>query len=178
MFPTIQYLPCYTCKEEFENYFHFHRKKEHPSNKVCRYFKKKACIFEADICWYRHETKAEELRNANISKLHCNECGLEFVEKVELRKHMKKKHAISVARCWNFKDGNCNLANESCWFLHEEESPQMEENVTLEEAQQEESVFREATEKTPPDQMGQLIKIIAQLTLKVENLEKMALSTK
>ena len=43
---------CYTCKEEFKNYFHLmnHRKKEHPSTKVCRFFLKQACIFEADEC--------------------------------------------------------------------------------------------------------------------------------
>ena len=47
---------CYTCKKEFESYFHLmnHRKVEHPSNKVCRYFRKKVCIFEAGECWYSH----------------------------------------------------------------------------------------------------------------------------
>ena len=40
-----------------------------------------------------------------------------------------------------------------------------------------ESVFCEAKEKTPPDQMSHLIKIITKLSLKVENLEKIAWKT-
>ena len=67
-------------------------------------------------------------------------------------------------------------ANGSCWFIHEENSPDKEDDVTMEEAPEttNNSVFHEAMQKTPPDQMSQLITIITKLTLKVENLEKMA----
>ena len=112
----------------------------------------------------------------NTEKIQCNKCELEFKERSELRIHMKKTHASTVARCWKFKDGNCNLSNGSCWFIHEENSPHKENDVTMEEAPEttNNSVFHEAMQKTPPDQMSQLITIITKLTLKVENLEKMA----
>ena len=68
--------------------------------------------------------------------------------------------------------------------MHEEkpnkgnESPD-EEEITLEEANDDTtSVFHEDMEKTPPDQMSQLVEIIKKLTIKVENLEKMAQNSK
>ena len=186
---------CYTCKNEFKSYFHLmnHRNKEHPSNKVCRYFKDKACIFEADICWYRHESKAEELiADANISKFqfneqggqkdyNCNKCAKHFAGNSDLMKHNKQKHTEIVARCRNFKDGNCTRTQESCWFLHDEKfkNTNDDDGVTVEELNESkeavsESDFCEVKEKSPPDQMSHLIKIIAELSLKVEHLEKMA----
>ena len=51
---------CYTCKKEFESYWHLmnHRREEHPSNRVCRYFKLGSCDFDDGECWYKHTTKS------------------------------------------------------------------------------------------------------------------------
>ena len=36
-----------------------HRKKEHPSDKLCRYFKDGKCSFSASECWYAHGNQAQ-----------------------------------------------------------------------------------------------------------------------
>jgi hypothetical protein len=54
-----------------------------------------------------------------------------------------------------------------------------EEEITLEEDKvTTNSDFREDMEKTPPDQMSQLVEIIKKLTIKVEHLEKLAQNIK
>ena len=85
-----------------------------------------------------------------------------------------------MARCRNFKEGNWNWTQESCWFLHDVKAKDTfdEDGVTVEELNDSNKaandlVFREAKEKGPPDQKNQLIKIITELSSKVENLEKM-----
>ena len=170
---------CYTCKKEFDNYFHLmnHRKEEHPSNKVCRFFKEQACIFEAIECWYKHDINTD-LGAGNDYP--CNKCTKLFVGNSNLMKHNKLEHTATVARCRNFKEGNCKRTQESCWFLHDEKAKYTldEDEVTVEELNDsneaaKDSFFCEAREKSPPDQMSQLIKIITKLSLKVENLEKM-----
>ena len=99
-------------------------------------------------------------------------------------KHTKRFHPLTVAKCRNYKTGNCNLADNDCWFMHEakqnkdKESPD-EEEINLEEANvNTDSVFHKVMEKTPPDQMSQLVDIIKKLTIKVENLEKMTQNIK
>ena len=105
---------CYTCKREFESYFHLmnHRKTEHPLYKVCCYFRKKVCIFEAGECWYSHGIQEEDVLKENDSKISCNGCEKEFVQKQELMKHTKKFHPSTVAKCRNYKTGKCNLTDE------------------------------------------------------------------
>ena len=60
---------CYTCKKEFYGYFELmaHRNYEHPSNKVCRYFKRDECIFSSEKCWYKHTTQSENDREKQVS---------------------------------------------------------------------------------------------------------------
>ena len=93
---------------------------------------------------------------------------------------MKTEHIRTLGKCRDFALGKCESTSESCWFLHDENVEQLldEEEMIVEEDEEtnkfcNESVFQEAKEKTPPDQMSQLIKIITSLALKVENLEKM-----
>ena len=56
----IKIIHCYTCKEEFSSYWNLmnHRRQMHPSNRICRYFLKNACIHGVN-CWYRHDEPME-----------------------------------------------------------------------------------------------------------------------
>ena len=73
-----------------------HRKSQHPSQKKCRYFKLNACDFDAETCWYRHESNKKE-GEENIVVCHsCKDCDDEFVSKSELMKHRKRMHKSKV----------------------------------------------------------------------------------
>ena len=53
---------CFTCKIEFNSYWTLmnHRREEHPSKKICRYYLKQECLFSSKKCWYKHEEKNSE----------------------------------------------------------------------------------------------------------------------
>ena len=78
-----------------------HRKLEHPSKKICRYFLKQECVFDAESCWYVHKTE-----NINNEGDTCNECGLFFEDRNNFMKHKKNLHVDQVAKCVNFINGN------------------------------------------------------------------------
>ena len=173
----------YTCDKEFRNYFHLmnHRKEEHPSNKICRYFLLKSCIWEASACWYKHENKTEEMETESSHESSCDQCEKRFVGNKDLRMHMKNQHTSLVARCRKFRAGICELTSTSCWFLHEQEAKKGEEQKEEEEMISKEadnlnsdSVFCEATNKTPPDLMNHILEMITKLSVQVNNLEKIA----
>jgi hypothetical protein len=99
-----------------------HRKAEHSSSKMCRYFRKKMCDFDQDSCWYSHATESsEDLHEDGVSGNDCNQCGKVFKTKSDLMKHILAEHKKRVAKCRNFLQGNCNLDEMSCWFIHDEE---------------------------------------------------------
>ena len=84
-------LECYTCRSEFRSYHDLmnHRKEEHPSHKVCRYFLKGMCNFNSEECWYLHEDRSgSEMSHDNFQ---CPVCKNGFMSKHDLMEH-KKKH--------------------------------------------------------------------------------------
>ena len=96
-----------------------HRKLEHPSNKRCRHFRKGECIFDSETCWYRHGTREEVNTEEFESSKGCNECGYKSAQKSSMMTHMKKEHSQLVPKCRKFLQGNCELSNEFCCFVHE-----------------------------------------------------------
>ena len=98
---------CYTCKNKFKSYWHLmnHRKREHPSNKRCRYFLQNECVFDEMDCWYKH-VNVHEYDEMSF-KFECNECENEFLHKSELMKHKKDKHRNKVSICKDFLKGKC-----------------------------------------------------------------------
>ena len=165
---------CYTCKKDFKSYWHLmnHRKLEHPSNKVCRYFLKQECDFDSKDCWYSHEDVASIVERNQCSEFKCNVCEKKFENNSTLMKHKKMEHPDRVSKCKRFEQGKCNTNEQSCWFIHpsakiQNDGMEMEKETT-------ESVFREAQEKSPPDQMGNILNMISKLSFQVEQLEKMS----
>ena len=157
---------CYTCKQEFGNYWQLmnHRKKDHPSSKTCRYFKKDCCIFDEDTCWYRHSVKQTNFEENVVSDYPCKECDKLFGSRPELMKHKKQQHKESVSKCKDFIQGSCTLSTYSCWFLHEESG---DKNET-------EQVFHMDQDRIPPDYVQTVLEMIKNLSLQIEELKKNA----
>ena len=82
------------------------------------------------------------------------------------------EHPDRVSKCKRFEQGKCNTNEQSCWFIHpsakiQNDGMEMEKETT-------ELVFREAQEKSPPDQMGNILNMISKLSFQVEQLEKIS----
>ena len=161
---------CYTCKKEFPNYWQLmnHRKEEHPSNKICRYFKEDACQFTDVMCWYKHESKLAHKSQENLNlEYPCNICDEMFGTKSDLMRHKKHEHRQNIAKCRDFMQGKCAWNSSSCWFLHDDQEMEMEID--------DEQDFHKAQEKNPPDQISMMMKMIQKLSLQIEILEKKAM---
>ena len=161
---------CYTCKMEFSSYWFLmnHRKSEHPSTKICRYFKVDACDFDAETCWYKHENKNKPVPQE--FSLECKECDYKCSQKASLMKHVKTEHTESVPICRKFKQNKCELTDENCWFLHIDNP--VDNKLEEDQENTDSSDFCEAAEKAPPDQMNKLMNMIMKISLQVESLEK------
>ena len=158
-----------------------HRKLEHPSTKTCRFFLKNACIFQTDECWYKHQSITEAKTEFEGSTHDCKICDFKGAQKSDLMKHMKEHHPKSVAICRNYLQKNCDLPGSVCWFMHQERNDEVnkshEKHATSDEGSdlpgmvdgnndEKDSVFYKAQEKTPPDQMNQLIEVIKSLIVR------------
>ena len=99
----------------------------------------------------------------------CNVCENNFETRSTLMKHKKVSHPDRMSKCKRFKQGNCNEDEKSCWFIH----PSVvggNDSIEMEE----ESGFQEAQEKSPPDQMTNVLNMINRLSFQVEQLEKIS----
>ena len=170
--PSEQREICYTCENEFQGYFQLmnHRKIEHPSSKICRYFKTNSCLFDKNDCWYKHPSEEEVLKQIKQDELPCKECDKTFNEQKELREHMKVNHVGSVRNCRDYENGRCERSNAKCWFIHEEQTKQAD--IASSKVVNDEQVFPKVQENLPPDQFKQIMEMITKLSIKVKNLEE------
>ena len=149
-----------------------HRKTDHPSNRICRYFRNDECDFDAETCWYRHEVKTVPSGRKALPSFQCNECDDEFGSQSVLMTHKKAKHPDKISKCKDFSQGKCKEDGNTCWFEHPKEQSEAE---NMETETTNEPVFREAQEKTPPDQMAAIMMMIQRLSVQVEQLEKISM---
>ena len=173
--PRDQNETCYTCNQEFSSYRQLmnHRKLVHPSKKTCRYFLKQECVFDEDSCWYVHKKENTEKNEGVYFK--CDDCESIFPHTSELMKHKKQMHKSQVPECLYFLQGTCKRNNNTCWFLHKnEDSREVNENF---DEKIENLDFQKAEKKAPPDQMTVMMNRISNLSLKVEQLQKMRRET-
>ena len=112
----------------------------------------------------------EELVKENSSAFPCNQCESVFDSKMDIMKHLKAIHKCKVAKCRNFEQGNCNLPDLSCWFVHDEE--EIKSNLSNHINNDHEQVFQKAQEKTPPDHIVKIMDLIGKLTIQMDQLEK------
>ena len=164
--PRDQTETCYNCNQEFSSYKQLmnHRKLEHTS-------KKQECVFDEDSCWYVHKKENAD-RNEEVF---CDDCETIFTHTTELMRHKKQMHENQVPRCQYFLQGTCKRNNVTCCFLHKnEDSREVNENF---DEKIENLDFQKAEKKAPPDQMTVMMNRISNLSLKVEQLQKMRRET-
>ena len=177
--PSIYKETCYDCEEEFDGYYELmnHRKSKHPSTKTCRYFKKDACIFSSEVCWYRHGETLEVEQEKKCLELPCQYCSETFEKRKDLKMHMKRKHRELVSKCTDFENGKCQLKDYWCWFVHEDQAEECKTNKEKnlendsDKAETDNQVFQNTSEKMPPDQISQILKMVTELRLHVKNLD-------
>ena len=175
--PSESVEKCHTCRKEFESYWHLmnHRRTEHPSKRKCRYFLKNNCNFDGDTCWYRHEFESKVDEEKQTPNFPCNECDHAFEHRSDLMKHKKTFHPDKVSKCREFLLGKCNSDENNCWFAHKTEQRESEKMETDEETNKQ--VFHQDQEKTPPDQMKNILLMLNKLSFQVEQLEKISMKT-
>ena len=135
---------CFTCNQEFGSYLLLmnHRKSDHPSNKICRYYVKGDCIFDSTTCWYRHIDSSDVLTSQTFK---CVKCVNTFNNKVELESHTKDAHAMS---------------SENGLDKSEKENCNEDQNMD----------FPTPVEMKPPD-ISQVVEILQNLVLQVKNMQ-------
>ena len=80
-------------------------------------------------------------------------------------------HENQVPKCQYFLQGTCKRNNVTCWFLHKnEDSREVNENL---DEKIEDLDFQNTEKKAPPDQITTMMNMINNLSLKVEQLQKM-----
>ena len=129
--PTEYNEKCYTCKKEFSSYWHLmnHRKLEHASSKICRYFKLNKCIFDASDCWYKHPASSFTEKEVDLGHA-CDKCEKVFESKSDLMKHRKTEHGSVISKCRKFAQGNCDYTDSTCWFSHIEQNENLYDNTS------------------------------------------------
>ena len=59
----------------------------------------------------------------------CYICNENFESKTKMMLHRKKDHKNLVRLCHKYLEKNCMFQNKSCWFLHDEEVFESEDNL-------------------------------------------------
>ena len=59
----------------------------------------------------------------------CTFCGESFESKTELMVHRKTKHKSKVRMCTNFMQNNCKFESKACWYSHDEEEMDVDEDI-------------------------------------------------
>ena len=100
-----------------------HRKQKHLfAVAACQNNLNNKCRWSSEVCWWKHESKDS---NAETP---CFNCQKTFKTKGEMMLHRKKDHKSTVKMCSNFQQSRCRWSTSFCWFLHEEETMDIEYN--------------------------------------------------
>ena len=90
---------------------------------------------------------------------------------------MKRKHRELVSKCTDFENGKCQLKDYWCWFVHEDQAEECKTNKEKnlendsDKAETDNQVFQNTSEKMPPDQISQILKMVTELRLQVKSLD-------
>ena len=64
--------------------------------------------------------------DAENETIYCKFCDEIFVSLHDLMKHKKTNHREKVSLCDNFSNGSCIYGDENCWFVHENETEEID----------------------------------------------------
>ena len=130
-----------------------HRKLKHKDAiAVCKNNLIGRCPYTPEVCWWKHETHG----NMSREGISCYICSQSFPSLLDMMTHKKKNHRGAVRRCQNYLKDNCRFHSNFCWFLHEDERMEAEENIETKDDDKEhnkkgnESVFQKVPENTEP----------------------------
>ena len=110
-------VKCYNCEDTFSDFKNLmrHRKAAHPEiAKPCKYYNDGKCMFNAQTCWWTHETFTEQTTTDQIK---CSICEKGFMQRKTLMSHKKQEHGEAVKPCEKFLYSECKF-NDQCWFKH------------------------------------------------------------
>ena len=164
----------YNCDEKYnaENDKGNHKDEEHKGKINSRQFNCLDCAFQ--------EEKSLDLRKHVLRTQHtpceykeeCYNCRKQFDNYFHLMNHRREEHK-SNKPCRYFLENRCIYEAKKCWYMHKEKT-QMTHELMIDGNVNEEgqdSVFYNAINKNPPDQMNLLSEIIKQMTIQMKNLQ-------
>ena len=134
-----QEIQCRNCGEQFgEKWSMMNHRKLVYKNTVAFCKNKLAgnCSFTSEKCWWNHE-KSQSDKNSSIE---CFLCGESFEGKTELMIHRKTKHKSKVRKCTNFIQDNCKFESKACWYSHDEEEMDVDDDIGKKEENEDEDV--------------------------------------
>ena len=147
---TEEVIYCKHCGEQFAEKWSLmnHRKQNHLSTVAfCKNNLKNDCRYSNEMCWWRHEG------TENSGQTSCFNCDKRFKTKGEMMIHRKKEHITEVRICMNYQKNNCRFRSSFCWYLHEEENMDVEDNFDnkkTHEPNKEEEIFQSEKEILDP----------------------------
>ena len=112
-------IVCYICgwKVDSKGDLMKHRKEKHIQHvRICLYFEKGNCDFDAEDCWYQHKAALPQ----TIKEFKCSLCGDISKTKPDLMKHRKIEHTDYVSTCSKSKSNSCHFGAEKCWYKHQQ----------------------------------------------------------
>ena len=120
-------IKCRNCDEQFSEKWNLmnHRKLKHPETVAnCRKKQDGNCPFSDEKCWWNHQ----ERQTLNTEQVECYICNKIFKDKPSMMRHRKSEHSSIIRKCTNFLKNNCQFQSSSCWYLHEENEMEVDDN--------------------------------------------------
>jgi hypothetical protein len=104
-----------------------HKKKEHREKvSICWNYSAGKCELGDSVCWFLHTNTYKS------SEVDCNICGKIFPNIKYFLKHKKIDDVTSVEECKNERSGSCKYGVQNCWYRHNSQTNNKENNVNLE----------------------------------------------
>ena len=125
-------IQCKHCNEQFSAIWNLmsHRKQEHPNTVAfCKNKPIGTCRFNADTCWWRHEEKET---GQQVGGIKCFICNQNFETKADMMIHRKCFHRSMVRKCTDFLKNQCRFQEKFCWFVHDNEDMEIDNNIETE----------------------------------------------
>ena len=148
-----QVIQCKNCGEQFSEKWNLmtHRKLKHKNTiAFCRNNLLGKCSFTSEMCWWNHE-KSQNDQNSSVE---CFLCGEPFDSKAGMMIHRKSVHKSKVRKCTNFMQNNCKFENKACWYMHDQEEMDIDEDIGKDKETDKEdvsdSVFQKVMENLKP----------------------------
>jgi hypothetical protein len=111
-------IQCNNCCEQFIN-----------TVALCKNNLVGKCSFTSEMCWWNHDNRQSDTN----SSVDCFLFGAYFKSKFKMMIHRKRMHKSRVKQCNNFLANNCKFESKACWYMHEDENMETDEDPGKEE---------------------------------------------